>query len=296
MSRLNTAADRPYSVSLATRTASSSPLTRTTQTHRAERLLAVDAHRGVTRSMHGRRHQRARRCVPPATSLAPLLTASSIRLCDAARGIGADQRAQRRHGPCADRRRPAIRPCAASLVDERVGDLLVDDDPLGRHADLALVHEGAEGRGVHRLVDVGVVEHDQRRLAAEFEQRRLQVLGRDLGDDPADPGRAGEIDAPHRRMARSAPRPRPAASSGALVTTLTTPGGRPASRRHSAISRCVPGQISEAFSTTVLPQASGMATARTPRMTGAFHGAMPSTTPAGWRMRHGDACPACRRG
>ena len=27
-----------------------------------------------------------------------------------------------------------------------------------------------------------------------------------------------------------------------------------------------------------------MATARTPRMTGAFHGAMPSTTPAGWRM------------
>ena len=35
---------------------------------------------------------------------------------------------------------------------------------------------------------------------------------------------------------------------------------------------------------TVLPQASGIATARTPRMTGAFHGAMPSTTPAGWRI------------
>ncbi len=33
----------------------------------------------------------------------------------------------------------------------------------------------------------------------------------------------------------------------------------------------------------MLPQASGMATARTPRMTGAFHGAMPSTTPTGWR-------------
>ena len=65
--------------------------------------------------------------------------------------------------------------------------------------------------------------------------------------------------------------------------TLSTPGGRPASRRHSAISRCVPGQISEAFSTTVLPQASGSAMARTPRMTGAFHGAMLSTTPAGWR-------------
>ena len=33
----------------------------------------------------------------------------------------------------------------------------------------------------------------------------------------------------------------------------------------------------------MLPQASGMAIARTPRMTGAFHGAMPSTTPTGWR-------------
>ena len=35
---------------------------------------------------------------------------------------------------------------------------------------------------------------------------------------------------------------------------------------------------------TVLPQASGMAIARVPRMTGAFHGAMPTTTPAAWRM------------
>ena len=34
----------------------------------------------------------------------------------------------------------------------------------------------------------------------------------------------------------------------------------------------------------MLPQASGAAIARTPRMTGAFHGAMPSTTPAGWRI------------
>ena len=43
-------------------------------------------------------------------------------------------------------------------------------------------------------------------------------------------------------------------------------------------------RVSEAFSTTVLPQASGMATARMPRITGAFHGAMPRTTPAGWRI------------
>src|SRR3972149_1330600 len=38
------------------------------------------------------------------------------------------------------------------LVEEGIGDLLVDDDALGRHADLALVGEGAERRGLHRLV------------------------------------------------------------------------------------------------------------------------------------------------
>jgi len=46
---------------------------------------------------------------------------------------------------------------------------------------------------------------------------------------------------------------------------------------------CVPGHSSEAFITTVLPQASGMAMERTPRITGAFHGAMPTHTPTGWR-------------
>ena len=43
------------------------------------------------------------------------------------------------------------------------------------------------------------------------------------------------------------------------------------------------GHCSDAFSTTVLPYASGVAIARVERITGAFHGAMPTTTPAGWR-------------
>ena len=69
---------------------------------------------------------------------------------------------------------------------EGVGDLLVDDQPLGRHADLALVGESAEHRRVDRGVEVGVVEHDQRRLAAELEQRRLEMTRRQLGDLPPD--------------------------------------------------------------------------------------------------------------
>src|SRR4030095_15033672 len=78
------------------------------------------------------------------------------------------------------------------------------------------------------------------------------------------------------------------ASLGALVTTLTTPCGRAASRMIVPINVCVAGHISEALSTTVLPQASGIAIARTPRITGAFHGAMPSTETTGWGGAHGD--------
>lgn len=73
------------------------------------------------------------------------------------------------------------------------------------------------------------------------------------------------------------------ASAGALVMTLTTPAGKPASSNTAPIRLCRAGQISEALSTTVLPQASGMAIARVPRMSGAFHGAIPSTTPHGCR-------------
>ena len=75
-----------------------------------------------------------------------------------------------------------------------------------------------------------------------------------------------------------------AASGPSWVSRLTTPGGRPASLRARAISPCVRGQTSDALRITVFPNASGCATARVPRITGAFQGAMPSTTPAGWRM------------
>ena len=46
----------------------------------------------------------------------------------------------------------------------------------------------------------------------------------------------------------------------------------------------VRGHFSEALKTTVLPQASGMATERTPRMIGAFQGAMERMTPTASRM------------
>jgi hypothetical protein len=45
-----------------------------------------------------------------------------------------------------------------------------------------------------RAVEIGVVEHDERRLAAELERQLLAGAGGRLADDAADFGRAGEGD------------------------------------------------------------------------------------------------------
>ena len=89
---------------------------------------------------------------------------------------------------------------AASFRAKALGDRLVDDEPLRRHADLTLVHEGAEGGGGDRFVEVGVVEHQERRLAAELEQNGLQMTGGEFSDVTADPRRSGEVHTPHGRM------------------------------------------------------------------------------------------------
>ena len=54
-----------------------------------------------------------------------------------------------------------------------------------RHADLALVQEGAERGRVDRVVEVGVGQHDQRVLAAELEHDALQLSPGRLGELPA---------------------------------------------------------------------------------------------------------------
>jgi len=73
-----------------------------------------------------------------------------------------------------------------SRAGEIVGDFRVDDHALGRHADLAGVRVCAEHRGIHRRVEIGVIQHDERRLAAQLEQDRLQVFRRGLRQQLAD--------------------------------------------------------------------------------------------------------------
>ena len=74
------------------------------------------------------------------------------------------------------------------------------DEAFRGHADLALIHESAKSRGFDCLVQIGIFQHDEGRLAAQFQQHWLQMLCGLFGDDLADMGRAGEIDAADRRM------------------------------------------------------------------------------------------------
>src|SRR5882757_2462634 len=74
------------------------------------------------------------------------------------------------------------------------------------------------------------------------------------------------------------------AAPGACGTTLTTPGGKPASSAISATIRPAEiGAYSEGFTTTVQPAASGLSTARQDRMLAPFHGVKLATTPNGRR-------------
>src|SRR6185437_975276 len=52
------------------------------------------------------------------------------------------------------------------LGSELISDLLIDNDPLGRHADLTGVGKCTEYGRVDRRVEVRIVEHEQRRLAS----------------------------------------------------------------------------------------------------------------------------------
>jgi hypothetical protein len=68
------------------------------------------------------------------------------------------------------------------------GHPALDQDPRAGHAELP--GEGRDGRGDQRNggVEVGVVEHDHRRLAAELEVHPLEGRGAARGDQPPDRG------------------------------------------------------------------------------------------------------------
>ena len=94
------------------------------------------------------------------------------------------------------------------LFAEFLVDLFVNDEPRRSRAPLSARAECTPQRAFDRVVDIGVVHHDDRVLAAHFEADDLVVAGTLLGDDPPGRGRAGERDQPNILDGRQAPRRR----------------------------------------------------------------------------------------
>jgi len=80
------------------------------------------------------------------------------------------------------------------LVAELVVDGVLDQDARGGGADLAHVRHDADVAPLDGLVEVGVFEDEQRRLAARLQRDVLHVHGGHLHDLPAGRGAAGEGD------------------------------------------------------------------------------------------------------
>ena len=83
---------------------------------------------------------------------------------------------------------------AHDRVDELVVDRLEDIDPLDRDTRLTRVEHRTPHRGMRGELDVGVLEHDHRVLAAEFEADRGERAGGALHHLGAGRARPGELD------------------------------------------------------------------------------------------------------
>src|ERR1700716_488867 len=73
-------------------------------------------------------------------------------------------------------------------------------------------------------------------------------------------------------------------------TTFSTPSGRPASLKSSAIRTDADGTFSEGFRMNVLPQAIAIGNIHSGTITGKLNGVMPAQTPTGWRTVWVFAC------
>ncbi len=238
--------------------------------NRTEGLLLEDPHPVLHAGEHGGIEEQ---------SLAPLAADHrTARPC----------RSHRRRGrpPCrAPAGRPADRPasdrssgrrragCArASAMRSANGRLnpVVHVDAIGAHARLSGIAELRRHHLLHGRRNVGVLEDDERRVAAKLERHALhRARGLRVQLD-ADLGAAGEGRACGRGRRRKTP-PTPQRDP-----TSSAPGTRRPVRRpctHNSPRRiAVSGDCSAGFNTTVHPAASAGATLRVTIAAGKFHG------------------------
>ena len=106
-------------------------------------------------------------------------------------GIRIDERADRDVGvrTASDFHRPYAR---GDAVGEFSGDGRMHDEPVGGRAGLPDVSELRRDRPVHSLLEVGVIEDDERSVAAELHRYPQHTVGRLRDERSADLGRPGE--------------------------------------------------------------------------------------------------------
>ena len=87
-------------------------------------------------------------------------------------------------------------------IDEFIVDVPIYDDPVRAHADLALMQEAADNGRAHRMLQVGIVEDDEWRVAAELQRHPLELRGlhRKRTDMSAHPRRTRERDQAGNRV------------------------------------------------------------------------------------------------
>src|SRR5712691_12653171 len=173
--------------------------------HGAEDLLAGDGHLRLHTGEDGRLdvvalRQAGRRVGAAEGELGAFLDADADVLADALALLRRGERTQ-----------PGFRRARVAWLELRgrpLGDLQYlllplarNEHPRSRRARLAGVEERVGDRDAHRLVEVGVVQYDHRRLAAQLQRDSLNRRGGELRDSP--PGRrgSGEGDHVYPRMA-----------------------------------------------------------------------------------------------
>ena len=155
----------------------------------------------------------------------------------------------------------------------------MDEDPAGRRALLPRRPESAGVGSLDGPVELGVGCDDERVVPSELELHATPAGGRALANAVADRDGARERDRPYLRVSTSAAptdEPEP-------VSTLSTPGGSPASAKHSATWSPVRGASCASLRTTVFPWISAGASFHTGIAIGKFHGVINPTTPSGRR-------------
>ena len=93
-----------------------------------------------------------------------------------------------------------LRHALRELRRERVVDLVLHEQAVRAHARLARVAVLGDDRALRRGIEIGVVEHDERRVAAELERELLDRRRDLLHQHAADFGRAGERELAHGRV------------------------------------------------------------------------------------------------